>query len=396
MSSISPTRKTANQSSGRWTTRSLSALAAVLVLGTANALPAQADTIPQAAASAPPAMFSGIANRHCAQWVDAPPNRSDWFCRSTLQGLSDEIGARGLHKLIDLYDFGSNHQLSVVSGSPASYCGHSTSYRLVPYLKDFTSYIPYTDCAPTFMSGSDASSASVKVGWPSSGVGQRSNHVRLGFSVGYMKLQFGWKESEARKVCVDSPGCTFEADTAEDTKWMPSEPLNGADIRNLGETESQTGTYSFSTTLSESREVSQTISKGIESELGLSKGVVSLGATVQASIENTYGTSWEESSTYTWETSVTVPPLSRIVAFVQRPATRYTGHYVLPTGQVVPQELVLPSGSASKRSALYSYVPQSLNERDPLVTPEQWNEQRFPTPTPVPTPTPRSEPPGRL
>ncbi|MDI9888456.1 hypothetical protein QMZ92_29815 [Streptomyces sp. HNM0645] len=125
--------------------RPLSVLAPVVALGAVTAAPAAAASIPQAAESAPAAMFSGTANRHCAQWVDAPSTVSDWFCARTLSGLSDAIDARGLHKLIDLYDPGSNHQLSVVSTSPASYCGHSTSYQLVPYLKDFGSYIPYGD-----------------------------------------------------------------------------------------------------------------------------------------------------------------------------------------------------------------------------------------------------------
>ncbi|MEU3282636.1 hypothetical protein [Streptomyces antibioticus] len=344
-----------------------------------------AAAIPQAADSAPAPMFSGIANRHCAQWADAPSNVSDWFCASTVSILDDEINARGLHKLIDLYDFGSGHQLSVVSTSPASYCGHSTSYGLVPYLKDFDSYVPYGDCAPTFMS--DPSGSAV-VGWPSSGAGQRSIHVRPGFSVGYLKLQFGWKQSEAREACLRTD-CSFTPDKADRTKYMPSKQLYGTDIRNLTTPDQTAPSTTFSTTLTESSEVSETIENEVSATLGLEKGPLQLSAGVRESIAHTYTTSWETSRQYQYTTNVVAPHGKRICVFVQRSATEYTGHFTLPTGQRVPGDftVLLPDQIGSPRSPLYTYLEEPLDETQPLTTPEQWREEHYPTPPPTPTPT---------
>ncbi|MFE3655372.1 hypothetical protein [Streptomyces sp. NPDC059165] len=360
-----------------------------------TAVPATAASIPQAADSAPAAMFSGIANRHCAQWADAPPNVSDWFCASTLSGLSDAIKARGLHKLIDLYDSRSSHQLSVVSTSPASYCGHSASYQLVPYLKDFNSYVPYGDCAPTFMSSSNASSASRVVGWPSSGVNQRSNYVNLDFSVRYLKLGFGWKQSQAWNACVEYTGCTFTADEAEDT-WMPS-----VEVATLTNSSShvQSMTRTFSRTFNESNETSETILNEISATAKVTPlDGVDLSVTVKRAISVAYKTSWSEGTTYTEAVPVTVDPGGRTTVFVIRPGTKYTGHYTLPTGQLVPGDfsVVLPCGPDSRRAADFVYLDQPTDSNE-IITPEEHAAAQAASTPSIPTPAPtRTEPPGRL
>ncbi|MFE3657204.1 hypothetical protein [Streptomyces sp. NPDC059165] len=372
--------------------RSLSVLAPITALSAVVAAPAAAASIPQAADSAPEAMFSGIANRHCAQWADAPSNVSDWFCASTVSGLGDQINARGLHKLIDLYDFGSNHQLSVVSSSPTSYCGHSTSYGLVPYLKTFDSYVPYGDCAPTFMSSSAASPASAVVGWPSSGPGQRSNHVRPGFPVGYLKLQWGWKQSEAKAACA-TVNCSFIPYKADGTKYMPSEPMDG-DIRNLTSVDQTSPDTTYELTIDESSEVSRTIEKEVSANIGIEKGPFQLGVGVRGAIADTYTVSWGTSRLYSKTIDVVAPPNSRIMMWVQRPATEYTGHFILPSGQVVPGEfsVMLPDAGKSRRVPLYTALPEPLDERQPLVTPEMWRDEQYPTPTPPPPAPPQQEP----
>ncbi|MEU3283031.1 hypothetical protein [Streptomyces antibioticus] len=384
MKVVARTRKRSDGAPGPWLTRSLSVLAPVVALGAVTTTSAAA--IPQAADSAPAPMFSGIANRHCAQWADAPPNVSDWFCASTVSILNDEINARGLHNLIDLYDFGSGHQLSVVSTSPDSYCGHSTSYGLVPYLKDFDRYVPYGDCAPTFMSSSDASSASTVVGWPSSGMSQRTNSVDLGFSVRYLKLGFGWKQSEAWDACVNVTGCTFTPDEAEDA-WMPS-----AEVTTLTNPTShvQTMTRTFTKNFDESTETSETISAEISVTAKLPPlKAVELSVTVKEAISRTYKTAWKEGTTYSEAVPVTVDPGGRTTVFVIRPATKYTGHYTLPTGQRVPGKfsVVLSCGPDSRRAADFVYIEQSMDRNSKIITPEEWQEEHYPTPPPTPTPT---------
>ncbi|MFE3644897.1 hypothetical protein ACFXOM_28630 [Streptomyces sp. NPDC059169] len=393
MGFIARTRKNSRGARPSWMVRSLSALAPITALSAVVAAPAAAASIPQAADSAPEAMFSGSATRHCAQWVDAPPNVSNWFCAGTVSGLGDEINARGLHELIDLYDFGSNHQLSVVSSSPTSYCGHSVTYGLVPYLKTFDGYVPHGDCAPTFMSSSDASPASAVVGWPSSGLGQRTNHVRPGFPVGYLKLQWGWKQSEAKAACA-TVHCSFFPDKADDTKYMPSQQMDGADIRNLTPVDQRSPSTTYGLTIDESSEVSQTIEKEVSANVGIEKGAFQLGVSVRGAIADTYSVSWGTSRSYTQTVDVVAPPNSRIVMWVQRPATEYTGHFTLPSGQVVPGEfsVLLPDTGKSRRVPLYTALPEPLDERQPLVTPEMWRDEQYPTPTPPPPPAPPQHP----
>ncbi|MDI9888455.1 YbhB/YbcL family Raf kinase inhibitor-like protein [Streptomyces sp. HNM0645] len=165
------------------------------------------------------------------------------------------------------------------------------------------------------MSSSDASSASTVVGWPSSGVNQSSKYVNLDFSVASLKLAFGWKQSEAWNACVASAGCTFTPDEAENA-WMPSE-----EIVTLTNSSShlQSMTRTFSKTFNESTETSETISSGIS-------------ATAK-------------------------------VVFVKRPATKYTGHYTLPTGQVVPEDYTAAQAAAT------TSTPTPRRSRQPATGP---------------------------